>query len=106
SGRWEPSMADQNTVALRDLCVPSRSITYGIVQPGKLHEGGVPIVRVNNFRGHRLDLSDRLHVAPEVDANYRRSRPKPGDVLISLVGSIGQVAIAPPDIEGWNLARA
>ena len=99
-------MADQNTVALRDLCVPSRSITYGIVQPGKLHDGGVPIVRVNNFRGHRLDLSDRLHVAPEIEANYRRSRPKPGDVLISLVGSIGQVAIAPPDIEGWNLARA
>lgn len=99
-------MADQNTVALRDLCVPSRSITYGIVQPGKLHDGGVPIVRVNNFRGHRLDLSDRLHVAPEIEANYRRARPKPGDVLISLVGSIGQVAIAPPDIEGWNLARA
>ncbi|CAK03043.1 MULTISPECIES: restriction endonuclease subunit S [Rhizobium] len=93
-------------VALADLCPPKRSITYGIVQPGKPDDIGVPIVRVNNFRGHRLDLTERLCVAPNVEAQYSRSRPQPYDVLISLVGSIGQVAIAGPEISGWNLARA
>jgi type I restriction enzyme S subunit len=99
-------MGEVATVPLSDLCETNRRITYGIVQPGKLHHAGIPIVRVNNFRGHRLDLSERLHVAPEIEANYKRSRPKPGDLLISLVGSIGQVAIAPPEITGWNIARA
>lgn len=99
-------MSEFPKIHLADLCSPERSITYGIVQPGKPVEGGVPIVRVNNFRGHRLDLTERLCVAPEVEAQYTRSRPKPNDVLISLVGSIGQVAIADTEIAGWNLARA
>lgn len=98
--------ADWEDVKLSDVSDPSRKITYGIVQPGQLHSEGVPIVRVNNFRGNGLDLTDRLAVSPEIEAKYRRSRPRPGDLLISLVGSIGQLAIAPPEIEGWNLARA
>lgn len=99
-------MSEAATKPLRSLCDPERSITYGIVQPGKLHDGGTPIVRVNNFRGQRLDLSERSYVSPEIEASYARSRPRPGDILISLVGSIGQVAIASPEILGWNLARA
>lgn len=99
-------MIDAGYQSLAELSDQSRKITYGIVQPGKLHDEGVPIVRVNNFRGNSLDLTDRLSVAPEIEEKYHRSRPKPGDLLISLVGSIGQVAIAPDEIEGWNLARA
>jgi len=98
--------ADWKDVTLSDVSDPSRKITYGIVQPGQLHSEGVPIVRVNNFRGNSLDLTDRLAVSPEIEEKYRRSRPRPGDLLISLVGSIGQLSIAPPEIEGWNLARA
>lgn len=99
-------MREIPSIALADLGPPTRSITYGIVQPGKPADGGVPIVRVNNFRGHRLDLTERLCVALDVEAQYSRSRPRPNDILISLVGSIGQVAIAGPEISGWNLARA
>ena len=99
-------MTEAATTPLRLLCDPTRAITYGIVQPGKSHDGGTPIVRVNNFRGHQLDLSERSYVSPEIEASYIRSRPRPGDILISLVGSIGQVAVAPPEIVGWNLARA
>jgi type I restriction enzyme S subunit len=90
-------------VELRD---PSRSISYGIVQPGQPVSNGVPIVRVNNFSGNGLDLTSVLRVEPAIEAQYRRSRPRPGDVLLTLVGSIGQVAIAPLNIGGWNLARA
>jgi type I restriction enzyme, S subunit len=99
-------MSRDVTKPLSEIRDPSRSITYGIVQPGKLHRGGVPLVRVNNFKGHRLDLSEVLYVKPEVEAAYRRSRPRPDDILITLVGSIGQVSIAPKDVAGWNLARA
>ncbi|MGH6972255.1 MAG: restriction endonuclease subunit S, partial [Caulobacteraceae bacterium] len=80
--------------------------TYGIVQPGQTIDAGVPIVRVHNFTEAGLDLSAPLRVDPAVEARYSRSRPHPGDVLISLVGSIGLVAVAPPGISGWNLARA
>lgn len=91
---------------LKDLCDPNRAIAYGIVQPGKPFPGGIPIVRVNNFGGSGLNLSEVLSVDPAIEKQYIRSRPQPSDVLVTLVGSIGQVAIAPAEIAGWNLARA
>src|SRR5690242_8867242 len=99
-------MNEWPTRPLKDLCDPSRAIAYGIVQPGKPFAGGVPIVRVNNFGASGLNLSEVLSVDPAIEKQYARSRPQPSDVLVTLVGSIGQVAIAPVGIAGWNLARA
>ena len=99
-------MSVPTTKQVQELRDRARPISYGIVQPGPAVADGVPIVRVNNFTGDGLDISNVLRVSPTIEAQYQRSRPKGGDVLVSLVGSIGQVAIAPPEIEGWNLARA
>lgn len=87
-------------------CCQPESITYGIVQPGAPTESGVPIVRVNNFRNTRLDLTEVMHVSPDVEAKYSRTRLKGGEVLVTIVGSVGQVAIAPASIAGFNVARA
>jgi len=91
---------------LKSFVDTSRSICYGIVQPGTPNPSGVPIVRVNNFTGTGLELSDAMRVDQEIEANYRRSRLQGGELLVSLVGSLGQTAIAPPELRGWNVARA
>ena len=91
---------------LRHFVDANRSICYGIVQPGKQNASGVPIVRVNNFTGTGLELSDAMRVDQEIETNYRRSRLQGGELLVSLVGSLGQTAIAPPELRGWNVARA
>jgi type I restriction enzyme S subunit len=86
--------------------VDDRGITYGIVQPGQPQVDGVPILRVNNFRSGGLQLDDVMRVAPEVAARFKRSTLRGGEVLITLVGSTGQVAVASPELSGWNVARA
>lgn len=92
--------------ALADLCPPDRKICYGIVQPGRHAANGKPILRVKNLTGDRVDHSDVMRVDEAIEAKYRRSRIREGDVLVSLVGSLGQVAIAGPEVDGWNIARA
>ena len=92
-------------VPLEGCAVPG-SISYGVFQPGAPVSLGVPIVRVNNFSDGRLDLSDILRVAPEVEAKYSRTRLNGGEVLLTLVGSVGHVAEVPPDCAGFNVARA
>jgi type I restriction enzyme, S subunit len=91
---------------LKQFVDPDRSICYGIVQPGKPVANGVPILRVNNFGINGLDTSDALRIAPEIEAQYARSRLQGGELLITLVGSVGQSAIARPELRGWNVARA
>ena len=83
-----------------------KSITYGVVQPGSIVEDGVPIVRVNNIRDGRIELADVMKIAPEIESKYLRTRLNGGEVLITIVGSVGQVAIVPESLKGFNIARA
>jgi type I restriction enzyme S subunit len=99
-------MAEWTTRPLLDFVDPERSICYGIVQPGSAVSDGVPIVRVNNFVGGSIDTTDALQVDPAIEAKYRRSRLLGGELLITLVGSMGLTAIAPDKLRGWNVARA
>lgn len=80
--------------------------TYGVVQPGQNLPNGLPMLRVNNFRRDSLDLSEVMRIAPEIEAKYERTRIRTGDVLLTIVGSVGQVAVVPDELNGWNIARA
>ena len=83
-----------------------RSISYGIVQPGKLTAHGVPIVRVNNFKDGHIDARDALLIDPEVEEKYERSRLQGGEILLTPVGTMGLCAVVPNELSGWNVARA
>ena len=89
-----------------EKCVQPKSITYGVVQPGAAVEDGVPIIRVNNFLETHLELSELMKISPEVEAKYERTRLAGGEVLLTLVGSVGQVAVVPREAKGFNVARA
>jgi type I restriction enzyme S subunit len=89
-----------------DQLAHKNSVTYGVVQPGTGLSEGVPIVRVNNFKDGRIELADLMQIAPEIEAKYRRTRLQGGEVLLTLVGSVGQVAVASKALSGFNVARA
>lgn len=82
------------------------SVTYGVVQPGSHVGHGIPIVRVNNFKDGRIELSELMRIESEIESKYGRTRLQGGEVLITLVGSVGQVAVAPETLKGFNVARA
>jgi len=100
--------ADDARWPLRELkeLVDDRGITYGVVQPGKPRPKGTPIIRVSNVTRNGLQLDDVITIDPAIAAKYGRSRLVGGEVLITLVGSVGQVAVVPPQLAGWNVARA
>jgi len=47
-----------------------------------------------------------LRVAPSIENKYSRSRLVGGELLVTLVGTMGLSAIASSDLRGWNVARA
>jgi type I restriction enzyme S subunit len=87
-------------------CTSDRQISYGVVQPGFPVTDGVPIVRVNNLVNGRIITNDAMRIAPEIDYSHRRTKLRGGEILISLVGTTGSVAIVPDELSGWNVARA
>lgn len=101
-------MGSEVTRTYRTLreCTSTGSVSYGIVQPGKHVENGVPIIRVNNINDGTLDIADPLRVDSAIDEKHRKTRLEGGEVLLSLVGTTGQCVVAGAELKGWNVARA
>lgn len=84
----------------------NRKIGYGIVQPGQSVPNGVPVIKVNNLiagLNSPLELDTTTH---ENDSKYSRTRLHGGELIISVVGTIGKTAIVPKSFDGCNLVRA
>lgn len=92
-------------VALRDLCIPGRPITYGILKPGPELENGIPYIRVADFPGNKLNLSNIKKTSSEIDEQFRRSRLIAGDLLLSIRGSVGRLIEIPPELDGANITQ-
>jgi len=83
------------------------SISYGIVQPGEhVETESVPVVRVKDIKDGRINNNDILKVSSSIEEKYKRTRLRGGELLITVVGSVGECAIVPESLRGWNVARA
>jgi type I restriction enzyme, S subunit len=80
--------------------------SYGVLVPKYVDEAdGVPFVRVGdllNFAPERPMLA----IAPEQSDEYSRTKIVGGEVLLGVVGKMGQAALAPQWLAGANVARA
>jgi type I restriction enzyme S subunit len=84
---------------------PAKKLCYGIVQPGENADQGVDMIRVCDIEDGEIAWQNVRKVTRTVDLEYRRSRVRRGDVVMSIVGSIGRAAIVQKDSEA-NIARA
>ncbi|TXH49244.1 MAG: restriction endonuclease subunit S [Burkholderiaceae bacterium] len=90
---------------LEDLVDPQRPITYGVVKPGdEQPPEGVRLIRGGDVLNGRINRELRT-IAPDVSDQYRRTLLRGGELVMSLVGNPGAVAVVPPDLAGSNLAR-
>ena len=82
-----------------------RPIIYGIIKPGPHDPNGVPYVRVTEMKDGFVDLENLRRAVPERAAKFARATLAPGDVLISKDGTIGRVAVVPPQLAGGNITQ-
>jgi type I restriction enzyme, S subunit len=92
-------------VPLQSLIDEDRPITYGILKPGPDIENGIPYVRVVDIQNEQV-LTDQLRrTTKEIADQYRRSQLKPGDLLMSIRGHVGRMAITPGNADGANITQ-
>lgn len=97
---------DWDVGTLDSLIEPSRSIRYGIVQPGKFDPCGRYMVRGQDYSGGWVDPMELFRVSAIVEERYANARIKAGDILITIVGaSTGKVVIVPSWLDGANLTQ-
>lgn len=103
---WRARLFEQSKSGVRMrvkhlLCVKPR---YGVLVPEFVDEG-VPFIRVNNISG--LSSLDGLPRIPKaLSQQYARTVTGLGDILLSVVGSMGKATIVTEPLIGANVARA
>jgi type I restriction enzyme S subunit len=90
--------------ALSDLVPREKPIVYGIVQAGPEFPGGIPYIKSSNV-GAKIDPASLSRTSPAIAHKYRRSVVRPGDVVFSLRGNIGQLSIVPDALPEANLTQ-
>jgi type I restriction enzyme S subunit len=91
--------------ALKEVVSKERKITYGIVVPGPYEDGGNYMIRAQDYSKGWNELSAIYRVSSKVDESYKRSRVNSGDILLTIVGSIGNLAKVPENLNGANLTQ-
>lgn len=83
-----------------------RKICYGIVQPGSFEPNGIPLIRGRDYSFGWAPLGEMFRVSAEIDRPYRRSKVRPGDLLLTIVGAgTGNVAVVPEWLDGANITQ-
>lgn len=97
--------SDWEVKSLEDVVSKTRKITYGIVVPGPNTPNGNLMIRAQDYSFGWKDIDSVYRVSDEVHNSYKRSQVEEGDVLLTIVGSIGKTAVVPRHFSGANLTQ-
>ena len=92
-------------LTLESLCDSDAPITYGVLKPGDYVADGVPLLQIKDLLSNLSELENLHRISSELDEQYKRSKIKTNDILISLVGTIGRIAIVPKQLNNANIHR-
>ncbi|MCB9658464.1 MAG: restriction endonuclease subunit S [Sandaracinaceae bacterium] len=91
---------------LEELTPPEAPVVYGIVQPGPHVPGGVPYVRPADITEGRVDPHALLRTSAAIAGKHGRATLGVGDLVYSIVGTIGKHLIVDASLEGANITQS
>lgn len=88
-----------------------RDVVYKLVDgshnPPPKQDHGRPMLSARNIDQGQITFDDFRYISPEsFEAEHARTRVAPGDVLLTIVGTIGRSAVVPEGIEPFALQRS
>jgi type I restriction enzyme S subunit len=80
-------------------------LVYGVLVPEHDPEG-VPMLRIVDLRSGTVDLDSVARIPPRLSDEYRRSIVRAGELVVSVVGTLGRSIEISAELAGSNLNRA
>lgn len=102
-----PTLPTGWTWAPLELLLRSGGLAYGVLKPGSHVPNGVPMLRVMDFNDDsEMTGTELARISPDLHAEFARTRLEVGDVLLSVMATIGRTMVVPPELAGGNVNRA
>lgn len=100
-----PLTQEWNKITLGELVREESPICYGVLKPGEFTPDGVPLVRIVDLEGDKVRTDGLFKISSALDREFSRSRLRGGELLLSIQGTIGRVALAEDYLSGANISR-
>lgn len=97
---------DWDVITLGELLSADRGISVGVMYPGDHVPDGVPLIKAGDLNGSIINPRPEFRISNLKHQEYRRTALSGGELLMTLVGKVGQCAVVPSTMAGWNAARA
>ncbi|MEW8356125.1 MAG: restriction endonuclease subunit S [Candidatus Thiodiazotropha sp.] len=92
-------------VPLEQLAIDPKTIAYGVLKPGEFDPTGAPLIRIKDLKNDQIDTEELHYITKKLHNEFKRTRLEGGEVLVSIQGTIGRVAIVPEILKGANISR-
>jgi len=83
-----------------------RPLAYGVLKPDAFVEDGVPMLRIQDVSISGLNKRKLHRISEKLHLEFKRTQLREGDLVISLVGTIGRVLEITKSLDGANVSRA
>jgi len=90
---------------LSEVSTISRILGFETQEFVKYINEGVPYLRVQNVKQFQIDLSGVKRISFSAHMKLQRSQLKPKDVVMTITGRVGTVAVVPPEIKEANASQ-
>lgn len=97
--------AEWDVLPITSVLQKGSRITYGVVKPGPTRDDGVLFIRGGDIFDGKILTEQLRTISKEVSNQYKRTCLSGGEIVISLVGYPGEVALVPQSLAGANIAR-
>ncbi|EPG1799927.1 MULTISPECIES: restriction endonuclease subunit S [Citrobacter] len=93
------------TSSIGDLC---KKVTDGSHNPPKASEIGLPMISAKNINNGSIIFSETHRIISEAEfwEENKRTNIESGDVLLTIVGTLGRTALVPQDFTPFTLQRS
>jgi len=81
-------------------------LAYGVLKPDSYVEDGVPMLRIQDVSVSGLNKRKLHRISEKLHQEFKRTELREGDLVMSLVGTIGRVLEITKNLEGANVSRA
>lgn len=100
----EPLPRDWTAVSLKAIVT---KLVDGSHNPPSKRESGAPMLSARNILNNQIVFEEyRLIGEEEFEREHARTRISPGDVLLTIVGTIGRSAVVPASAKPFALQRS
>jgi type I restriction enzyme, S subunit len=103
----EDDSATWSKVPFEELLADKNKLSYGVLKPGDHDTDGVPMYRVVDIgEWGRANKTEPSYISKELSREFNRTIVEEGDILLSVMATIGRAIVASKEMAGANVNRA